>query len=270
MAGPTSAQTAQRGAQQGATSGDGRPPAGRRPRGGLRRPGRRLVILVLALALLLTAGGIWLLYGSTWLRVEQVKVSGTQILTPDEVKSAAAVPIGAPLISVDTDAMAARLRQKLPRIDSVDVSRSWPHGIALKVTERQPVLLMKKAGEFTEVDAEGVRFATVERAPKSVPVLELTAGRSPSLLRFPVDRLIREAVQVAGELPAPVAKDTRTIRISSYDNVALELSGGRTVAWGSGEFGAAKARALIALMKAVPRAVHFDVSAPTAPAASGS
>ena len=40
--------------------------------------------------------------------------------------------------------------------------------------------------------------------------------------------------------------------------------------WGSGEDGPAKARALTALMKASPKAGHFDVSAPTAPAASGS
>ena len=87
--------------------------------------------------LLLASGGIWALYGSSWLRVEQVTTTGTDVLTPAEVEAAAAVPIGAPMVSVDTDAIADRLRQKLPRIDSVDVVRSWPHGIGLKVTERK-------------------------------------------------------------------------------------------------------------------------------------
>ena len=85
---------------------------------------------------LVAAGAVWVLYGSSWLRVTRVPVSGTRVLTPAEVRDAAAVPVGAPLVSVDTDAIAARMRRKLPRIDTVDVSRSWPHGIELKVTER--------------------------------------------------------------------------------------------------------------------------------------
>ncbi|MEV0490338.1 cell division protein FtsQ/DivIB [Streptomyces atratus] len=261
MAGPT---TAQRGAGQ-QTDNPARPP---RPTG-RGRPSRRLLV-VIAVVLLLASGAVWALYGSSWFRVEEVRTTGVDVLTPAEVESAAAVPIGAPLVSVDTDAMEARLRQKLPRIDSVDVVRSWPHGIGLKVTERQPVLLVKKGAKFIEVDAKGVRFATVDKAPGRVPLLELTPDQSAGLRRFGSGRLVREAVRVAGELPRAVAKDTQVVRVTSYDSISLELTGGRAVVWGSGEEGPVKARVLTALMKAAPKAGHFDVSAPTAPAVSGS
>lgn len=264
MAGPT---TAQRGAAQPKDS-PARPPSPRRPEGRWR-PSRLQLALGGALALLLGAGTVWALYGSAWFRVERVRTTGVDVLTPAEVEAAAAVPVGAPLVSVDTDAIAGRLRQKVPRIDSVDVVRSWPHGIGLKVTERQPVLLMKKGAKFIEVDAKGVRFATVDKAPGHVPVLELTADRSPSLRRFGGDRLVREAVRVAGGLPHGVARDTVALRVASYDSITLKLTRGRTVEWGSGEDGPAKARVLTALMKAAPGADRFDVSAPTAPAASG-
>lgn len=189
MAGPT---TAQRGARQ-QKGGPARPP---RPTGrGV--PRRRLVFLIAVAVLLIGSGSVWALYGSSWFRVEQVGATGVDVLTPAEVKAAAAAPVGAPLVSVDTDAIAARLRQKLPRIDSVDVVRSWPHGIRLKVTERQPVLLVKKGAKFIEVDRKGVRFATVDKAPGRVPLLVLTPGRSASLRRFGSDRLVREAVRVA-------------------------------------------------------------------------
>ncbi|MBT2399922.1 FtsQ-type POTRA domain-containing protein [Streptomyces sp. ISL-100] len=271
MAGPT---TAQRGERQAQGSSAARPPHGPAGRGGagrrFRLPGRGVLILVLVLAVLGTGGGIWVLYGSSWLRVEQVKASGTQVLTPNEVLDAAAVPVGAPLISVDTDDIEDRLRRKLPRIDSVEVVRSWPHGIGLKVTERKPVLLMKKGANFIEVDDESVRFATVAKAPAGVPLLELVSGDSPSLRRFGADRLLREAVRVTGDLPETVAPDVRTIQVGSYDSITLGLGGDRTVIWGSAEQGEAKARALKALMKAAPGAGHFNVSAPTAPAASGS
>ncbi|MEU0963883.1 FtsQ-type POTRA domain-containing protein [Streptomyces sp. NPDC005917] len=264
MAGPT---TAQRGERQQESSG---PPPARRWR---NRRFRTIVILVLGVVFL-GSGSVWLLYGSPWLRLRHVSVSGTAVLTPGQVREAADVPVGAPLISVDTDGIEARLRRKLPRIDAIDVVRSWPRGIGLKVTERTPVLLIEKGGNFIEVDKEGVRFATVSQAPKGAPALELTLSRSgsatASLRRFGTDRLVREAVEVAGDIPAAVRRDTRTLKVRSYDDITLELSGGRTVEWGSVENGAAKSRTLTALMKAASGARHFDVSVPTAPASSAS
>lgn len=261
MAGPT---TAERGERQKLESGPPRPPF----LGRLRRP-HRLIILILAVVLA-GAATLWILYGSPWLRLERVSASGTRVLTPEQVRNAADVPVGSPLVSVDTGAIEARLRRKLPRIDSVDVVRSWPHGISLNVTERTPVLLIEKGANFIEVDDEGVRFATVSDAPKNVPSLELAVSRPESLRRFPTDRLVRAAVRIAGDIPSAVARDTRAVKVRSYDAVSLELKDGRTVAWGSGENGRAKARTLTALMKAAPKARHFDVSAPTAPASSGS
>lgn len=261
MAGST---TAERGERKHLGSGSPRPP----------RPGRllrsRMLIILLLAVVLAGCGSIWLLYGSPWLRVQRVSVSGTRVLTQAEVREAAGVRLGTPLVSLDTDAIAARLRQKLSRIDSVDVVRSWPHGIGLKVTERTPVLVVGKGGKFVEVDGEGVRFATVSHPPVGVPVLELTVPRTVGQGRFGTDRLLREAARVARDIPAAVARDTRTVKVRSYDSVSLELTGGRSVLWGSDEKGVAKSTTLTALMKAAPRARHFDVSVPTAPASSGS
>ncbi|MFI1537111.1 cell division protein FtsQ/DivIB [Streptomyces anandii] len=267
MAGPT---TAERGERQQESSG---PPLVRRLRR-LRRPHLRTIVILATVVALLAGGSLWILYGSKWTRVEHVSVSGTRVLTPAQVRTAAEVPVGAPLISVDTDGIAARLRRELPRIDTVEVVRSWPHGIGLNVVERTAVLVEEKGGKFVEVDAEGVRFATVSQAPNGVPVLQLSLSRSASsaasLRRFDEGRLVREAVGVAGRIPGEVARQTRTVKVRTYDDISLELTGGRTVVWGSGEQGAQKARALAALMKAAPGARHFDVSVPTAPASSGS
>ncbi|MET9773841.1 cell division protein FtsQ [Streptomyces sp. NPDC006367] len=264
MAGAT---TAERGERRQKSSGP--------PRAGRFRPPRLRTIIILVIALVLLCGGtLWVLYGSNWLRVERVSVSGTRVLTPAQVREAADVPVGDPLVSVDTEAVAARLGRELPRVDEVDVVRSWPDGIGLKVTERTAVLVARKDGKFVEVDDEGVRFATIPKAPKGVPVLELEPARSgsaaASLRRFGEDRLVREAVRVTGDVPEAVAHRTRVVKVRSYDDISLELDGGRTVVWGSGEQGEAKARSLTALMKATPGARNFDVSVPTAPASSGS
>ncbi|MCP3765949.1 cell division protein FtsQ/DivIB [Streptomyces sp. MAR25Y5] len=265
MAGPTAAERGER-----RREASGPPPVRRRFR---RRHLRLIVILAVALVFL-GSGAFWLLYGSDLARVERVSVSGTRVLTPGEVRGVADVPVGDQLIAVDTDAIASRLREELPRIDTVDVVRSWPHEIELNITERTPVLVVEKDGEFTEIDREGIRYATVSRAPKSVPRLELNTRRSgataASLRRFGEGGLVREAVRVAREVPDAVARTTRSVKVRSYDDISLELADGRTVAWGSGENGTTKGRALSALLKAAPEARHFDVSVPTAPASSGS
>ncbi|MEV6740547.1 FtsQ-type POTRA domain-containing protein [Streptomyces sp. NPDC051104] len=261
MAGPT---TAERGERKQVRPGPPRPPR-------LRRLRTLRMLIILSLVVVLAAGGsLWLLYGSPWLRVEHVSVSGTRVLTAAQVREAAGVRIGSPLISVDTEAIEARVRRKLPRIDTIDAVRSWPRGIGLKVTERTPVLVIKNGGKFVEVDREGVRFATVSQAPNGIPALELTVSKSAGWRRFGTDRMVREAALVAQDVPAGVKRDVRTVRVRSYDAISLELTGGRTVLWGSSERGRAKATALTALMKAASGARHFDVSAPIAPASSGS
>ncbi|MEV0369478.1 FtsQ-type POTRA domain-containing protein [Streptomyces sp. NPDC050636] len=274
MAGPT---TARRGAGNQKKSPAGPPSSSPsrarwfpRLRIPFRTPGRRGLMITLVLVVLFGAFGVWALYGSNWLRVEHVKTEGTKVLTPGEVIAVADAPVNTPLVSVDTDAMADRLRARLPRIKSVDVVRSWPHTIGLKVTERTPELLIRSGGKFVEVDVEGVRFATVATAPKGVPLLEMTASDSRSLYRFGTDRLRRSAVGVIARLPKAVHKDVHKVRVRSYDSLTLELTGGRTVLWGSEEQGVQKAKVLVALLKAAGDARHFDISVPSAPAVSGS
>ncbi|WP_069811818.1 cell division protein FtsQ/DivIB [Streptomyces sp. TP-A0874] len=236
---------------------------------GARRPPRldrrRVVWGALAIALL-CACSVWLLYGSQWLRVERLEVRGADVLTESELRTVAAVPERAPMISVDTAAVAERLRGRLPRIDTVEVVRSWPHTVRLEVAERQAEAVVAEDGKFVEVDDGGVRFGTLEKAPGGVPLLEVDAARSPSLRRFGERRLEREAVQVVAGMPAALHRRIQVIRVRSYDYITFELTSGQLVEWGSGERGARKAETLLALLKSEPDAERFDVRAPSAPA----
>jgi cell division protein FtsQ len=244
------------------------PPPRRRRR--LTRRGALALLVVLAL---LAGGVLWLLYGSPWLRVHQVRVTGTRVLTADQVRSASGLRTGEPLASVDTAAVAARLRHALPRIGTVDVERSWPGAIVLHVAERVPKALLEKGGKFIEVDADGVRYATDASAPAGVPLVELTGAARPGSAHpgyFPTEVLLHAAVQVAADLPESVHSRTKYVQVASFDGITLELTGGRSVLWGSPEDGTRKAAALTAIMRADPRAAHYDVSAPSAPASSGS
>ncbi|WP_423835585.1 cell division protein FtsQ/DivIB [Streptomyces tubbatahanensis] len=236
---------------------------------GARVPRRRTLVLALALVLPLGGFGTWVLWGSPWLRAENVSVDGTRALTRSEVTRAAAVPLGEPLISVDKGAVQRRVRAALPRVREVVAERDWPHGITLTVTERRPELAMEKAGKYVEVDAEGVRFATDDKPPKGVPLLAVEPKKEAAERYFSARRLRKEAARVATSLPDAVQDATRLVRVRSYDDITVELAEDRTVRWGSAERGKAKAAALTALLKAAEDATHFDVTVPSAPAASG-
>lgn len=276
MTGPgAGAKSAERGAlgRPGAVDGGRRPagPPSRLPR--LTLPGplpRRTVLIALVALTVLVAGGTWAVYGSSWLRATRVSVSGGQVLTAAQIEKAAAVPLGGPLMSVDTGAVRKRLLAALPRIDHADVERSWPHTISVKVTERRASAALKSGGKFIEVDPGGVRFATVDHPPAGVPLVQLAAPPSASLRVFGTKRLLQAAIAVSADLPRSLRGQATAIVVRSYDAVTVELSGGRSVMWGSAEDGGAKSAALAALLKAEPHASHFDVSAPSAPAASGS
>ncbi|WP_062211558.1 cell division protein FtsQ/DivIB [Streptomyces sp. NBRC 109706] len=268
MAGVT---TAERGGDR-RQSESGPPPAdptGRRPRW-LPKPW----VLLLGGALLLGLGGFgtWALFGSDWLRVERVSVNwteGPRELTEEQILTAAAVPVGSPMASLDKGAVSERLLAALPRLDTVRVVRAWPDGVSLKVVEREAVLQQPTDDGFAEVDDEGVAFAENAEALSGVPLLELEVGDSPSWRRFGEDRIRAEAASVLPALPESVRSDLEVLRVASYDSITLELSGDRTVRWGSAEDSEAKATALEAVFNVAGDARHFDVQAPSVPAVAG-
>lgn len=232
-------------------------------------PSRRTLVVTLLLALPLAGFGTWVLYGSQWLRVERVSVhwsSGPQKLAPHQIRSVARIRVGSPLASLDKGAVRNRLLAELPRLASVEVVRGWPDGVTVKVTERRALVLLTTRDGYAEVDADGVVFAAGVPRRRGVPLLELPLEPGPSLRRFGEDRIRQAAVAATASLPEAVRRDTRTVRATSYDAISLELTGNRTVRWGSADDSAAKAEVLALLMEASPGAAHFDVSVPSAPA----
>ena len=236
------------------------------PKARLRLSRRGFAVLGLLLVALLGTAG-WLVWFSSVLDVRTVAVSGTRVLTVDQVLAAAAVPLGGPLERVDTGAAEARVVRALPRVARVRISTSLPHTVRIGITERVPIAAVKGAdGRFTQVDATGTRFATTTTAPAGVPVvhLALTGAGKAELKVFPERVLLAAAVDVAKALPVPVAGRTSSVVVHSYDDLELQLTDGSRVLWGSSERDARKAVVLSALLR--QKAATYDVSAPDDPA----
>jgi cell division protein FtsQ len=246
-----------------------RPPAERPPRdphrsiprptsrAGYRR--RRLAALLIGLLLLVGLGltGRVLLYDVGLADVEQAQVTGTVAVPVPDVLAAAGVTLGAPLASVDTDAIAQRVAQ-LPPVESVRVGRSWPHTVTIEITERVPVATVQTTQGPSLVDRYGVVYGgpAVTGLPRLIGSF---ASGSPNTLA---------AVGVLGALPEPVRSQLEAVRASTGvtgapPQVVLELTDGREVRWGAHERAAEKAGVLVPLLTRPGRV--FDVASPDLP-----
>lgn len=213
----------------------------------------RGVLASLVLAALL-GGTVWLVFFSSALTVAAVRVEGTEVLDPGEVRRVASVPTGEPLASVDVGAIAARVEALAP-VRSVDVSRSWPDEVRIGIVEREAVAVVERDGAVHGVDAQGVLFRTYPSKPKGLPVVRMSAATSSDALA--------EAAMVIDVLPDTLARQVDHLRVETIDSISLQMRSGRTVFWGSAESSRDKADVLAVLLK--QKASVYDVSVPGQP-----
>ena len=121
---------------------------------------RRIAALVIAVVVLagLAVGARAAVYDSGWFDVKDVKVTGVTTLAMADVLGAADVTPGRPLAEVDTRGIASRVAA-LSGVASVEVSRSWPHTVAVDVVERVPVAVASTPSGDQLVDTGGVVYA---------------------------------------------------------------------------------------------------------------
>ena len=206
----------------------------------------------------LVIGGIWLVFVGSFLTVQQVQVQGESLLTRQQILAAAQVPDGAHLVEVDLGAIRSRVGALAP-VRRVDVSRDWPHGVLIKVTERTPVAVVEIGGRFHAMDADGVLFRDYLRPPPGMPRVVSSADIDSAALA--------EAARVIAALPAALAARVDHVAVAGLDQVSLAMRGGALVIWGSDAQSDLKAQVLTRLLT---RPGHtYDVSVPGQPVTSG-
>lgn len=218
-----------------------------------RRSRLRTGLVVVAVAVLVAVAG-WVVLVSGAFAVSEVRVVGVTRLGPEEVVGQAAVEPGTPLVRVDTDAVARRVRGLVP-VDGVEVSRQWPRTLVVRVRERVAAAVQARGAGWVLVDRTGVEFATETSRPRDLPLVSAPVDQGAEALRATLD--------VLDALPAHVRAEVRQVRAASPENVSLQLTRGRSVVWGSLERSERKAAVLTVLL--TRRASVYDVSAPETP-----
>ncbi|SNT53177.1 cell division protein FtsQ [Asanoa hainanensis] len=194
----------------------------------------------------------WIVLGSSLLGVRTVAVDGVALLSPDEVRAAAAVPAGAPLARLDLEAVAARVGT-LPAVEKATVTRQWPDGLTVVVVERTPEAVVPQGKRFLVVDRFGVVFQDLNRRPAHLPLVRIADPRGN------VDGT-RGAVDVIAALSQSLRRQLVDVTVAGPAQITLKLSGGRTVVWGDASRNTEKATVTAGLLQR--DGTTFDVSDP--------
>lgn len=222
---------------------------------------RFLRILLAILAVALVGSLVWLVWFSHVLNVRRVEVDGAKTLTAADIRTQADVPIGGPLARVRLGQIETRVAS-MPRVDTVQAHRRWPHLLVITVRERVPVAWVQIDGEVRLVDRHGVDFRTVRTGPSSLMELRIEAS-DPDLRVKAFESATRVIVFLRHD-GRDIFNQLKFVSADTQDSVHLKLDSDRTVVWGSSERSPEKLTVLRALLKGV-RATRYDVSAPELP-----
>lgn len=235
-----------------------RDPFSERTRSQRRR--RWIRVAVAALAAAAAGAVVWLVWFSSVLAVEDVEVAGRTTLKQSQVLRAAQVPTGRPLARVDLGAIEARV-SALNRVETVDVSRSWPRTLSITVVERRSVVWATINGQVRGIDRNGIAFRAYSAAPDDL--LEATIDIADSRDRLQTSQAVVDVVRLITARDPALREEITSITAGSKDSIELQLGKGRTVVWGSSDDGERKVQVLKPLLDIT--ATRYDVSAPDQP-----
>lgn len=212
------------------TSSDTR--AARARRKGRRDPRRRrrLAVVLGALGLLVVLAAVVVF--SPLFQVRTIDVEGTGHLTPEEVISAASLVEGQNLLFADTGD-AARSVSELPWVAKVTVSRDWPSGVRVNITEYNAVGVVDGDDGPLVINERGRVFLRGE-SPEGAVQVQASADDSGAL---------EAAGTVLGALPEELRGTVEEVDASSAEEVTLRFAEGREVYWGSADRAEEKAEA---------------------------
>lgn len=224
------------------------------------RPPRRTWPYWLAafVILAIVGGGAYVVYRTPVFGLQQLEVTAASGDlsgdVSDEVKAAADIADGTPLVTIDLDAARRRVLA-VPQVATAQISRHWPNAVVITVTQRVPAAVTKANGELWLLDSDGNPYIKVAAADVPAGLLTIDLA-TPG----PHDASTVAALAVVDELKSPIKPLVGSVSAHTAYDVELLLKDGRTVIWGSPDDGPKKMQILPAAL-GQPGTV-YDVSDP--------
>jgi cell division protein FtsQ len=132
---------------------------------------RRASLLAMWLAALAVLIAFFLFINSSYFTVGTVFVEGNKYVTVEEVLKIAGVPDRVNIFRLRAPEIKDRLMNDL-RVAEVEVERSFPASITIRIKERQPLAFVTSQYGFVEIDRQGIVMAAFKNLKQvKVPVI---------------------------------------------------------------------------------------------------
>ncbi|WP_241460990.1 cell division protein FtsQ/DivIB [Bifidobacterium biavatii] len=236
-----------------------------------RKAGTRVIALRAAAAVAVVAAVcslVWLLFFSPVLRLETGEISvtgGNEWVSRSEILAIADKQSGKSLLLVSAKDVKAQLTN-IPGVTEADVTKRYPHGMAVKISAQQPAAMLKTSdSQMVAVDSKARVLNTVgHTSTKGIPVIEVKDVDA-SL----ENKSVKEALKVLGGLPDAMRTSITKVTASTQDSITTEFNGGEhVVVWGDSsdlELKVAIVDKILSAPNVIGDKTQVDVSAPSRP-----
>lgn len=187
---------------------------------GQRRAAQLRIVGIVA-AITLVLGGCIAVYNSSLFKVTNVEVAGATHITAAAVRALAKVPADATLIRFPADAVAQRVAAD-PWIASVSVSRVFPSGMRIRITERVPAAVVDAGASLWLIDGGGMVIAKPSAgATATLPVIRDIPGLDLKAGRRTISEPLLNAVAVLAGVGRSLAATVVTVSAPTVDGATL-------------------------------------------------
>ena len=223
---------------------------------------RRLRLLLLIIAVLSLGVGGYFLSKSSLFDVDEIVIEGVSTELEGEVREAADINKGKPLLEVDSSSSSKRI-EAIPWVREARISRSWGGTITIRVSTREPVAAFLSEEGWVVVDIEGRVLDKEDELPYDLLPIEEEVG-SLSIGEWAPEQVI-PLIQVAGTISTELTGDVSSIKGSNQ--IELLLFGGGKILFGDSSDIEEKALAAATILSQVDQSsvLHIDVRAPLTP-----
>ncbi len=223
---------------------------------------RRLRILLLVVAIISLGVGGFFLSKSSLFDVDEIVVDGIAGALEEEVRDAAGITKGKPLLEVNTSSSASQIEQ-IPWVEEAHISRSFGGTVTIRVSTREAVAAFQHEQEWVVVDASGRVLEKADMLPYNLLPIEGEIGDISE--GEWVSEQVLPSVEVAAGISTELRGDVSSIK--GDEAIELLLFGGGKVLFGDTTDIEGKALAAATILSQVDQrsVLHIDVRAPLTP-----
>lgn len=228
---------------------------------------RRALAAAAAAALLLALYVLWF-RDSSFVKVEQVEVTGLTSGDADRLRAALTGTARA-MSTLNLDhARLERAAAGYPVVKGIEAETDFPHGLRIHVIEHDPAAMASGPGGDVPVAGDGTVLREMAVDKSKLPTIEYEGGLEGDRL---ADAKAVQAATVAGAAPKPLRARVEDIAHTSDRGIVVQLEEGPELVFADARRARAKwiAAAAVLADESSQGAAYVDLRIPERPAAGG-